>query len=138
MWDGRDGVAGTKTPSTSYTVSRNATFSQASQSPSAPRRFTSIQPSYPKTPLKGGLVRTEPDPRSERTLDEGFLNCGNRFKMNETVMALGRDGNYHRAEITFIGRTPLKRIVYGVHYNDMYKSEGTELYFVGVVRGREA
>ena len=53
-------------------------------------------------------------------------------------MALGRDGNYHRAEITFIGRTPLKRIVYGVHYNDMYKSEGTELYFVGVVRGREA
>lgn len=119
-------------------MSRNATFSQASQSPSAPRRFTSIQPSYPKTPLKGGLVRTEPDPRSERTLDEGFLNCGNRFKMNETVMALGRDGNYHRAEITFIGRTSLKRIVYGVHYNDMYKSEGTELYFVGVVRGREA
>lgn len=131
-------TTGTTTPSTSYTISRNTTFSQATQSPSVPRRFTSIQSTYSKTPLKNGLVRTEPDPRNERTLEEGFLNCGNRFKVNESVMVLGRDGNYHRAEITFVGRTPLKRIVYGVHYNDMYKSDGTELYFVGVVRGREA
>ena len=127
-------------PSTSYTVSRNPTTTQSVQSPSAPRRFTSIQSSFSaaKTPLKTGAVRPEPDPRDERTLEEAFIGCDNRYKMNETVMAMGRDGNYHRAEITFIGLTPMRRIVYGVHYNDAYKGDGNDSYFVGAERGREA
>lgn len=126
--------------STSYTVSRNPTTTQSVQSPSAPRRFTSIQSSFStaKTPLKTGTVRPEPDPRDERTLEEAFIGCDNRYKMNETVMAMGRDGNYHRAEITFIGLTPMRRIVYGVHYNDAYKGDGNDSYFVGAERGCEA